>query len=258
MPSLTKFSTNLSDPHQTLLTDVISFCHQNLKNDRALMQYATEERGLSVAAIDRFKIGAFPVDGDSLFALYEKIRPTLHTGKSILHFDGTAFESKFILNRFIIPIYDSIGKPQGIMGRYYGSEDDRRAAGLEKYYNTPYPKRSSLFGLNLAKQTILSTGEIILMEGNMDVVMAHQHSIYNSVGTSHSQVSYKQLLLAARYARRIYLCLDNDEAGQEGTSKAIERYGKRISESLGITLEPITLPSSFKDADAYLRSDKWI
>jgi DNA primase len=240
------------------MEDVISYCHENLRKDRALMQYAIEERGLSASTINKFKVGAFPVEGQALFDMYEKIKTNLHAEKSVLRYDGSYFESKFILNRFIIPIYNSAGQAQGIMGRFYGSEDARKASGLEKYYNTHYKKRSCLFGLNLAKQSILSTGEVVIMEGNMDVITAHQHGVTNVVGTSHSSVSYRQLLLAARYAKRIYLCLDNDEAGREGTLTALKRYGGKIVESLGATLETITLPSEFKDADTYLRSDKWI
>lgn len=238
---------------------VISVCHEHLQKDRALLQYAIEERGLSLETIRKFKIGAFPETGDDLHALHMKIKPFAGVGgRFILNFDGSYFESKFILNRFILPIFDVYGKPEGIMGRYVGSEEARKELKLEKYYNTPYAKRSSLFGLNTAKHVVMSTGEIILMEGNMDVVTSHQYGICNAVGTSHAQVSYKQLLLAARYAKRIYLCLDNDEAGQIGTTKAIERFGKQISTALGVTLEPITLPTRFKDADEYLRSEKWI
>jgi DNA primase len=157
----------------------------------------------------------------------------------------------------IIPIADSYGAPIAIMGRTTLSQELCKQHDFPKYYNTHYPKTRSLFGLNHAIPTALRTGEIILVEGNLDVITAHQYGLRNVAAISSSNISAHQISLAARYADRIFLALDGDEAGQAGMQRALDKYGSSARQ-LGVELIPIYFKDG-KDLDEALRAGgiKW-
>ena len=99
------------------------------------------------------------------------------------------------------------------------SKDDPGA----KYMNTPetivYSKRRVLYGLNLAKKSKRSN--IILVEGNIDVVMLHQAGFDNACASMGTALTTEQLQLLSRYTKEIVLCYDNDDAGKVATQKAL-------------------------------------
>ena len=99
------------------------------------------------------------------------------------------------------------------------SKDDPGA----KYMNTPetivYSKRRVLYGLNLAKKSKRSN--IILVEGNIDVVMLHQAGFDNVCASMGTALTSEQLQLLSRYTKELVLCYDNDDAGKVATQKAL-------------------------------------
>ena len=83
-------------------------------------------------------------------------------------------------NRLMFPIIDVRGNVIGFGGRIMKKDDN-----AAKYLNSPetliFNKRKNLFGLNFAKKTKLSN--IILVEGNIDVVTLHQFGFDNAVAS---------------------------------------------------------------------------
>jgi DNA primase len=71
----------------------------------------------------------------------------------------------------------------------------------------------------LAKTAIQESQSIMLMEGYMDVLMAHQFGFKNAVGTMGTAVTDEHIQKLRRFTDTVYLALDSDDAGQ----KAIER-----------------------------------
>ena len=90
--------------------------------------------------------------------------------------------------------------------------------------NTPetiaYSKRRVLYGLNLAKKT--KRPNIILCEGNLDVVTLHQAGFDNAVASMGTALTQEQTRLLSRYTKELVLCYDNDNAGQLATQRALE------------------------------------
>lgn len=121
--------------------------------------------------------------------------------------------------RLIFPIIDVRGDVLGFGGRII-SKDDPGA----KYMNTPetivYSKRRVLYGLNLAKKSKRSN--IILVEGNIDVVMLHQAGFDNACASMGTALTTEQLQLLSRYTKEIVLCYDNDDAGKVATQKGAD------------------------------------
>ncbi len=146
-------------------------------------------------------------------------------------------------NRLMFPIIDVRGNVIAFSGR---ALDDSPA----KYMNSPetpvYHKGDHLFGLNIAKQTSMSDG-LILVEGNLDAVSLHAHGFQNAVAGLGTALTENQASLIRRYANSVYVCYDSDEAGLKAADKAIE-----LLLNAGVKLKVISY-SGAKDPDEYLK-----
>jgi len=93
-----------------------------------------------------------------------------------------------------------------------------------KYMNsseTPvYSKRRVLYGLNLAKKT--KRPNIILCEGNLDIVTLHQAGFDNAVASMGTALTVEQIRLLSRFTKELVLCYDNDNAGRIATERALQ------------------------------------
>ena len=148
--------------------------------------------------------------------------------------------------RLIFPIIDVRGDVLGFGGRII-SKDDPGA----KYMNTPetvvYSKRRVLYGLNLAKKSKRSN--IILVEGNIDVVMLHQAGFDNVCASMGTALTTEQLQLLSRYTKEIVLCYDNDDAGKVATQKALT-----LLNSTDFQVKVLELPKRLVDGQ-YIKQD---
>ena len=117
-------------------------------------------------------------------------------------------------NRLILPVIDVRGDVVGFGSRVLDKSEP-------KYMNTPetltYSKRRVLYGLNLAKKT--KRPNIILCEGNLDVVTLHQAGFDNAVASMGTALTVEQTRLLSRYTKELVLCYDNDGAGQMATDR---------------------------------------
>lgn len=88
--------------------------------------------------------------------------------------------------------------------------------GEPKYLNSPaskiFDKSSILYGLHLAKQTIMKTGEVFIVEGQMDTISLHQAGVTNAVGISGTALTNEHIKILKRFAKIVYLSLDADNA----------------------------------------------
>lgn len=146
----------------------------------------------------------------------------------------------------VLPYKDAYGNIIGIIGRSILSEQERRNKKIPKYKNTSFNKGNYLFGLNEAKSSILSLGFVYLVEGQFDVIKAHEKGLTNIVALGNSNMTLYQASLIARYTDTVFLLLDNDEAGDKGRKKIKEKFGKYLS------VNDFYLPEGYKDIDEYL------
>ena len=148
--------------------------------------------------------------------------------------------------RLIFPIIDVRGDVLGFGGRII-SKDDPGA----KYMNTPetvvYSKRRVLYGLNLAKKS--KRNNIILVEGNIDVVMLHQAGFDNVCASMGTALTSEQLQLLSRYTKELVLCYDNDDAGKVATQKALT-----LLNSTDFQVKVLELPKRLVDGQ-YIKQD---
>lgn len=190
------------------------------------------KRGLSEETINEWRIGYSPDSWDDLvnflssrgFAPNEIFAAGLSTKKE----GASRFYNRF-RGRIMFPIADANGDVVAFTARV--SPEKEATEKMGKYINSPqtsiYDKGKLLFGLNKAKQAIRQENAVVLVEGQMDVITAHQHGFKNVIATSGTALTVDQLDAIKRYTSNIYLALDADAAGQE----AIQR-GEQVARSI--------------------------
>ena len=172
-------------------------------------------RGIAV----RFGMGASPDRWDGLLTAMTRRGYTkeelLAAGLVVNGKNGRLYD-KF-RNRLMLPVIDTRGDVVGFGSRVIDNSEP-------KYMNTTetitYSKRRILYGLNLAKKT--RRPNILLCEGNLDVVTLHQAGFDNAVASMGTALTVEQTRLLSRFTKELVLCYDNDNAGQLATQRALE------------------------------------
>ena len=122
-------------------------------------------------------------------------------------------------NRLMFPICDIQGRVIGLGAR---ALDDS----LPKYINSPqtliFDKSNSLYGIDKAASAVRKKNLVIIVEGYMDVLTAHQHGWQNVVASMGTALTEKQAGIIKRLTKNITLALDADTAGEEATLRGAE------------------------------------
>ncbi len=222
------------------------FYNRNLLSNQHQLAYDyMVSRGIKQETIEEFKIGYAM---DSWNALeehllkkgyaehYIKISGLIKRSSNDRYYD-------LFRNRIIFPISQYNGDLLGFGGRVI---DDS----MPKYLNTPetelYSKRRNLYGLYQAREAVRKENEVLLVEGYMDCVKIHQNGIKNCAASLGTAFTSEQAVLLRRYAERVIILYDGDEAGQRETLRAID-----ILRDQELNVEIVTLPGG-KDPDEYL------
>ncbi|MCL1812059.1 MAG: DNA primase [Treponema sp.] len=175
-------------------------------------------RGIELPAIEKFSLGFAPADRSWLYRfLSEKGFSADFLALSGL-FSRRYPQNAFFSNRLIFPIADKNGRTIAFGGRSLETEGP-------KYINSSdsdlFKKGRTLFALDLALGEIKRTKEVYLAEGYMDVIALHQGGITNTIAPLGTAFTDEQAKILKRWAEKVYLMLDNDEAGQNAAQKAI-------------------------------------
>jgi DNA primase len=135
---------------------------------------------------------------------------------------GNGFYDTF-RNRLMFPIRDENGRVIAFGGRVMPGSDDKA-----KYLNSPetpvFSKSRTLFGLDLARQKIVETRTVAVVEGYTDVVMAHQYGATNVVSPLGTAMTDGHVQILRRFADRIVLLFDADAAGDLAVNRAVELF----------------------------------
>ena len=206
-------------------------------------------RGLTLATIKHFGLGAAPDSWDSLinhlsskgFSINDMFQANV-IGKN----SRDTYYDRF-RKRVMFPIINVRGNVIAFSGRAMPGDD--KAGG--KYVNTSdtpvYKKSENLFGINFAKKDCAE--RIILVEGNMDVVSLHQAGFINTVAALGTAFTPEQAKLLTKYTKEIVLMQDADEAGQKAMRKACE-----ILKDTGLNVRVVLVPDG-KDPDEYIKKN---
>lgn len=149
-------------------------------------------------------------------------------------------------HNLILPYRDVYGNIVALVGRSLLDEDERSQLGVAKYKNTAFKKSRHLFGLFEAKQEIIKKNYVYIVEGQFDAISCHSYGLSNVVALGSSNFSDEQVALLLRYTNNFRLLLDNDEAGETGRKRAIEKYSKYLN------ITNYYVPTGFKDVDDFI------
>src|SRR3989338_2675084 len=218
----------------------------------AAEKYA-KSRGLTDKTISAWRLGYAPDEWrallESLTAEGFKIEELLSAGL-IKEADGKkgTYYDRF-RNRLMFPIRDSAGRVVAFTGRALASDD------LAKYLNSPetelYHKSEILYGMDSAKDAIRVRKFTMLVEGQMDVLHAHQVGFENAVALSGTALSEKHLALMKRYSDNLMLVLDADPAGLNASARSAT-----LALYSGLRVKAARLPSGKDPADLISENPK--
>ncbi|MHB8860262.1 MAG: DNA primase [Minisyncoccota bacterium] len=145
-------------------------------------------------------------------------------------------------NRLMFPIRDAAGKVVAFTGRSLAADE------TAKYLNSPetelYHKSEILFGMDRAKDAIRTRGFTCLVEGQLDVLHAHQAGFANTIALSGTALTERHLALMKRYSDNLMLVLDADPAGLKATARAAE-----LALRTGLRVKAARLPKGQDPAD---------
>jgi DNA primase len=203
-------------------------------------------RGLPDSIIEDFLLGYAPADRRWLYHfLSSKGYSSGFLARSGF-FAGASHDFPIFCDRLMFPISDAKGRVIAFGGRLLQREGP-------KYINSPdtplFRKQDNLFALDKALPTIKKQGEALICEGYMDALSFHAAGVAIAVAPLGTAFTASQARLLKRWADRVLLCFDSDEAGK----KAAER-GCAIAAAVGLDPMVVSLPGG-KDASEILEKE---
>ena len=223
------------------------FFHQKLFSPEGAegLRYLTEVRRLPMPLIRHFGLGFAPNDFGALtYHLRKKGYTDSEMASAFLcgisQKNGKPYD--YFRNRVIFPIIDVRGDVVAFGGRVM---DDSKPKYLNSSDTPAFKKSRNLFALNFARKS--DTETMILCEGYMDVIALHGAGFSNAVATLGTAITSEQARIFARYAKKVVICYDADEAGQRAASKAFALLGE-----VGVECRILKVENA-KDPDEYIR-----
>jgi DNA primase len=132
--------------------------------------------------------------------------------------DGPTYDR--FRDRVMIPIHDARGRIIAFGGRALGDVQP-------KYLNSPetavFHKGATVFNIHRARAPAFDAGDVVVVEGYMDVISLHQAGLTNVVATMGTAFTEEQIALLWRLAPEPVICFDGDAAGVGAAHRAVER-----------------------------------
>lgn len=229
------------------------FFENNLKENNGALKYI-ESRGLKSETISKFRIGYAKNEWRDLYDFLKKknFNDSELEKVGLIKKTDKGFYDRF-RGRIIFPIFDNSGRVVAFSGRLY--EDDGKSA---KYLNSPetvlFNKSKILYGYNFARNDIRKRDFSILVEGQMDIIMAHQAGFTNTVATSGTALTSGHLSLLKRLSNKITMAFDGDSAGLAAANK-----GAKLALGADMEVKLVEIPENSDPADLILNDRKaWI
>lgn len=210
----------------SLAADFYNFLYEKHALGEKARTYV-HERTVNDKIAHLFGVGYSPNSWNALLKFLQKkgyASEIVHTAGLAIKTDKGKFYDRF-RGRLMFPLRDMRGNVIGFSGRQL-----HKNANEAKYINTPetplYHKREHLFGIDIAKTAIKDTNEIIVMEGEFDVILSHQNGYGQTVAIKGSAFTTEHFKLIRRLTNKIILCLDMDTAGHAAVKRTIEEAEK--------------------------------
>lgn len=212
------------------------------------------KRKLEAETVERWQIGYAPgnnalfhyldslpgADGNTARQVAKDIGMIRFNENRNSHYD-------FYRDRVMFPIHDHSGQIRGYSSR--AVLPDQNPKYLNSGESFAFDKGSILFGYFFGKNAIRQSDQVIIVEGNMDVIMMHQFGFHQTVGTMGTALSDHSVRLLSNMTKNIFLGMDSDAAGK----KAMARINADFL-AIGILPKYLTF-EPHKDPDEFLLAE---
>ena len=181
-------------------------------------------RGLERRTIDRFELGFAPQSWDWLIrqaaAAGIPTADLVRAGLAVERQERSGHYDRF-RGRAMFPIRDPQGRCVAFGGRVLPGSDDPA-----KYINSPetplFSKSCMLYGLDTARQAMTASRRAVVVEGYTDCLAARQAGIGDVVAVLGTALGERHAKLIRRYADRIVVLLDGDDAGRRRANEILD------------------------------------
>ena len=240
----------------SICEEATEFFQKELQKNNPVQNYL-ENRGLKTETINDFKIGFAPDSWDLLYSHLTELgfkEKDIELAGLIVKKEKTTAEKRNYYDRFrsriMFPLCDLSGQVLGFTGRIFFAKGGSASGGGDektaKYVNTPetliYNKSRVIYGLDKAKVDIRKKDNCVVVEGQMDLIMAHQAGTKNAVATSGTALTSEHLEILKRYTENLVFCFDSDAGGENATKRAIS-----LAQQFEFNIKIVLLPKGKKD-----------
>ncbi len=192
-----------------------------LKKEASEARNYIEKRNISSESCEKFLLGYAPSNSDWLYDFLKKQNYSdellWESGLIYKEHNGLA-NQPFFKNRILFPVRTWQGNVVAFSGR------DLNPDSKVKYKNSSdsviYSKKNNLFGFYESLPLLKEKQQVILCEGNFDVVSLHQAGIGYACAPLGTSFTIEQAQLIKRYCKKVFLLFDSDNAGQKATIRA--------------------------------------
>ena len=207
-----------------------------------------EGRGLDADTITKFRLGYAPAGFDNLLKHLVKNQVPLEAAEQLgLVGRNARGRYDFFRDRVMLPVLDRQRRPVGFSSRLLDPDAKER-----KYVNSPdsplFHKKEQLYGIHAAADAIRRTGRAVVVEGNFDVMTLFQSGLESAVAPMGTALTLEQVRLLGRFASKVYLVFDGDDAGRRAGQKALTLFLEA-----GVDGRIVRLPQG-SDPDAFVLS----
>ena len=217
-----------------------------------------EQRGFAQDIIERFGFGWAPNERAGLRQSLARFGDDMLVEAGLLialdgdaHTDTASQPYDRFRGRIMLPIHDLRGRIIAFGGRILEAQSK-----APKYLNSPdtplFDKGRTLYNLHRAGPAARKAGQLVVVEGYMDVVALAAAGIEEAVAPMGTALTPEQLALAWRIADKPVLCFDGDTAGARAAMRAVQRALPLLVP--GRSLDFALLPGGL-DPDDLIRRD---
>lgn len=186
------------------------------------------DREITAESIEKFHLGYSPDSWDWISrraeAVHANVRLLENVGILVRSAGGGRSYDRY-RGRVLFSIRDTQGRPVGLGGRVL---PEAAATTPAKYVNSPetplFRKSALLYGLDVAREAVRKSHSVLVMEGYTDCIVAHQYGFANTVAVLGTALGEGHIKILKRFADRIILVLDGDEAGQKRANEVLELF----------------------------------
>ena len=151
-------------------------------------------------------------------------------------------------NRIIFPITNFRNDTIGFGGR---AIEDFGPKYINSAESAVYKKNRALYFTDNFLSVVKKKKFVILVEGYFDVIAFNKLGYANVASPSGTALTVQQINLLSRYTKDIYICFDNDTAGDMATKRILEIKNNQPSD---LNFFKLNLPDNYKDISEFFEA----